>query len=363
MSEKHVSLFYQQGSSDKEYHIFLRKKGSGYVVDIQYGRRGNSLTCSTKTPSPVDLDKATAIFDSQVHAKKLKGYSEAAGQAPYVGSDKEDKITGILPQLLNNVEEEQLESLFKDDTYCLQEKKDGKRILIRKQDGSVEAINRKGLLVGFPAGISTALSQLPGSFLLDGELIGETIWFFDVLEYAGTDFRKTPYGQRYQILCTTLAALDGEGSCVRVVDAIFGTPEKRKAFKELKALGVEGVVFKNVHSLYKAGRPASGGDMLKFKFTQTCTVQVSGLNEKGKRSVYVQALDGKELVDVGKVTVLPNFEVPKIGTLVEVEYLYRHVHGALYQPVFLGVRDDLDGPDQVKTLKIKEGVEVDEEDS
>ena len=301
------------------------------------------------------------IFDKQVHEKRLKGYTEGEGQAPYVGSDKEQKITGVLPQLLNNVEEEQLETLFKDPTYCLQEKKDGKRILFRKQGGNVEAINRKGLLVGFPSGIAGILSSIPDDFLFDGELIGETIWFFDILELAGTSFRKTPYGQRYEVLRNALAALDGEGAYVRVVEATFGTPGKRAAFKALKTQGVEGVVFKNVNSFYKPGRPASGGDQLKFKFKATCTAQVSAMNEKGKRSVYIQALDGKNLVDVGKVTVLPNFGIPKIGAIIEVCYLYRHIHGALYQPIYLGERDDKDYPDDVKTLKVKEGVEIDEE--
>ena len=363
--EKHVALYFKEGTSDKEYHVHLVKKGPGYVVSIEYGRRGSSLTSSQKTPKPVDLDKAGAIFDAAVHAKQLKGYTTGTGQAPYVGSDKEQKITGILPQLLNNIEEEELEKYFKDSNFCLQEKKDGKRILFRRQGGTLEAINRKGLLVGFPSCIQDTLLSIPDDFVLDGELIGETIFFFDLLEFSGTDFRSSPYTQRYQTLQSALAsiALEDAASPVKLVVTAFGSAEKKQAFNILKAQGVEGVVFKNVYSFYKAGRPASKGDQLKFKFKQTCTVQVSGHNEKGKRSVYIQALDGKILVDVGKVTILPNFDVPKVGSLVEVEYLYRHVHGALYQPVFLGERDDLDGPDQVSTLKIKEGIEIDEDDS
>jgi len=118
--EKHVALFYKEGTSDKEYHVHLVPKGTGYVVRIEYGRRGSSLTSSDKTPSPVDLDTANAIFDKQVHEKKLKGYSEGAGQAPYVGSDKEDKISGYLPQLLNPIDDALVEYYFKNKTYCLQ---------------------------------------------------------------------------------------------------------------------------------------------------------------------------------------------------------------------------------------------------
>lgn len=356
----HVALYYKEGTSDKEYHVHLLQSGKLYLVNIEYGRRGSSLTSASKTPKPVDLDKAVAIFVKQVHEKKLKGYTEGAGQTPYVGGNKEDKITGVLPQLLNNIEEEDLDHYFDDDNYCLQEKKDGKRILLRKQESVCEAINRKGLLVGFPGGIESAMLQIPGNFLADGELIGETIYLFDILEYAGTDLRKEEYRQRYDVLCSTMA---GKTLPLRVVEAVFTAPTKRHAFALYKEQGVEGVVFKRVDKPYKPGRPASKGDQLKFKFTNTCTCQVSALNEKGKRSVYIQMLDGNQLVDVGKVTVLPNFDVPKIGAYVEIKYLYRHVHGALYQPVYLGERDDLDQPDQISTLKIKEGIDIDEEDS
>jgi|SRR5665213_490075 len=362
--EKHVALYSQEGKSNKEYHVHLIKKQNGYHVSIEYGRRGSSLTCSSKTPVPLDLDKATALFDSQVHSKKLKGYCEEAGKAPYVGSDKENKITGVLPQLLNNIDEEDLDDYFDDPNYCMQEKKDGKRILFRKsaQLSEVEAINRKGLLVGFPTSIAGALESVSGSWLLDGELIGETIWFFDALELSGSSLLGSPYHQRYKLLASNVSILDGEGSPIRLVETSFTSQEKRKRFKALKKQGVEGVVFKKLDAIYKPGRPSSGGDQLKFKFTNTCTCQVAGDTEKGKRSVYIQMLDGKEKVDVGKVTVLPNFNVPKVGALVEIKYLYRHVHGALYQPIYLGERDDLEQADQVSTVKVKEGIEDEEEE-
>ncbi|MGC1582601.1 MAG: hypothetical protein WA766_14025 [Candidatus Acidiferrales bacterium] len=364
MSEKHVALYYKEGSSDKEYHVHLVKQGSGYIVRIEYGRRGSSLTSSSKTPNPISLDAANKIFDAQMHAKKLKGYTEGAGQTPYVGGDKENKITGILPQLLNNIEEDELETYFEDFNYCLQEKKDGKRILLRRQKGIVEAINRKGLLVGFPAEIAIALEEIPSDFIFDGELIGETIWLFDALEYAGTDLRPRSYEQRYLQLSQALSQSSTKlCSSIKLVATTFDTPGKQNAFETLRSQGVEGVVFKNINAPYKAGRPASKGDQLKFKFTNTCTCQVSALNDKGKRSVYIQMRDGKKLVDVGKVTILPNFSVPEVGTLVEVKYLYQHIHGALYQPVYLGERDDLNKPDQVATLKVKEGLEDDDSES
>jgi bifunctional non-homologous end joining protein LigD len=358
-TEHHVALFYNEGTADKEYHVHLTNENDGWYVRFEYGRRGSSLTAGIKM-SAATKEAATEVFTQLVHSKKLKGYCEEEGQAPYVGSDKENKITGVLPQLLNNIEEEDLDEYFNDPNYCMQEKKDGKRILFRRSNGIIEAINRKGLLVGFPEAIAQSLGKVKKDFLFDGELIGEIIWLFDCLEYANTDVRNKPYEERYDILSSVISTLDVEGSCIRLVASSIGTSSKKIAFKAFKEKGVEGVVFKKFDAPFKPGRPSSGGDQLKFKFTNMCTCRVAGPTKKGKRSVYIQMLDGKTLVDVGKVTVLPNFDIPKTGMLVEVQYLYRHVHGALYQPVYLGVRDDIDKPDQVKTLKVKEGIDEDE---
>ena len=362
--EKHVALFYKEGTSDKEYHVHLVPKGTGYVVRIEYGRRGSSLTSSDKTPSPVDLDKANAIFDKQVHEKKLKGYSEGAGQAPYVGSDKEDKISGYLPQLLNPIDDALLEYYLKNKTYCLQEKKDGKRIILKRSGTVIEAINRKGLYVGFAESIQQAAQALQGDYVIDGEMVGETYYAFDILaagkKGASKDTTQLPYEERYDILSELL---EEANAAIQVVPAAFTEAKKRLLLQSLREKGAEGVVLKDLTSLYVPGRPASKGPQIKYKFTQTCTCIVTGVNEKGKRSVYIACLDGPITVEVGKVTILPNFPVPKVGTLVEVKYLYRHVHGALYQPIYLGERDDIDQADQVSTLKIKEGVDLDDEES
>ena len=38
---KSTSLYYREGSSDKEYHVRLEAKGEGFVVNIAFGRRGS----------------------------------------------------------------------------------------------------------------------------------------------------------------------------------------------------------------------------------------------------------------------------------------------------------------------------------
>lgn len=362
-----MALYYKEGHSDKEYHVHLLQSGAGgYKVRIEYGRRGQSLTSSEKTPSEVDFDEANSIFEGLVHQKKLKGYTEAAGQAPYVGSDKADKISGILPQLLNPIDNEELKKLLKDDDWCMQEKKDGKRLLLRKtgKTGS-EAINRKGLFIAVSEAVAEEAKTIKGTFLLDGEIIGETFWAFDLLEFSGTNYRMETYKTRYEKLKNLL---NYGGEKIKVVPTAFTTQDRISEFKRLKKEGVEGVVFKRLDSIYKAGRPTSKvdkGDMLKFKFKHTASFIVMGPGPKGKRSVYMGLYEDNtnNIKTVGKVTVLPNFAVPANGSVVEVEYLYAYPEGAVYQPIYLGERDDIDTSACVMSqLKFKK-VEIDEEES
>jgi bifunctional non-homologous end joining protein LigD len=68
---------------------------------------------------------------------------------------------------------------------------------------------------------------------------------------------------------------------------------------------------------------------------------VSNLNDK--RSVGLRLLNGNGWIPVGNVTIPPNFKVPVVGEVVECRYLYGFKESnALYQPVYLGVRKDVE---------------------
>lgn len=361
MPEKHVEYFYKEGKSDKVYRIHLNEQfNDKWSVTFEYGRRGSSLTKRDKLQK-VPYETAKELFDEMCHERELKGYTQEAGVKPYVGSDKEGKISGELPQLLTDAEDNELEQFLTDDAWGMQEKIDGKRIIIRQKDHVIEAINRKGLIVAIPEGIVSELSEIDLNFVMDGELVGDVYKVFDLLSYRDINLKKQSFKYRFTQLEELLTEYIEDSKVIVLVLVRWTEKQKRKLFDKLKAEGAEGVVFKKLDSIYKAGRPNSGGDQRRYKWKARATVQILGMHEKGKRSAYIQALDGKELVDVGKVTILPNFDLPKPGDIVEVEYLYRHVHGALYQPIYLGVREDKDLPDDVKTLKVKQGVEIEEE--
>jgi len=363
MQEEHAHLFYREGSSDKVYQAHLVKEGSGFVVRFEFGRRGQTLQTGAKTASPVPYDKAKAIYDKLVKEKSQKGYTPDESGKAYVGTSKEEQVSGVLPQLLNPIEEKELEPFFKGGNFWMQEKFDGRRMMLQKlPNGTIQAINRKGLIVGFPAVIQEAATAIDAnSFILDGEAVGEIYHVFDCLEINGHDITGDSYVGRYKAARILTGAIE---TAIQLVDFYMSPSEKRKAFDRLRAAKAEGVVFKDFSSTYHAGRPNSGGPQVKFKFYATCSAFVQE-QIPGKRSVRLSLLDEyNHYVPVGKVTIPANYEIPAVGRIVEVRYLYAYPGGALYQPIYQGERDDIDR-DACRTtqLKFKQTTNSDEEDA
>lgn len=342
-----ATLYYRNGSSDKEYRAWIEGAGDGYVVNFAYGRRGSSLTTGTKTQAPVDRAKAQVIFDRLVGEKQSKGYVASEDGTPYQHSDK--VVSGLLPQLLNPIGEDELAVLLADPHWTLQEKFDGKRMMLRVGETGVEAINKLGLVVGVAAPIAAAAATLPAGTVLDGEVVGERFWAFDLLADGGADLTAQPYRQRHAAL---VALLYGADPTLTAVGSWHDPQDKADQLAALRERNAEGAVFKHLQAPYTAGRPASGGLQRKFKFVATASVRVAAVN--GKRSVAVELLDGQTWAPVGNVTIPPNRDVPAVGDVVEVRYLYAIAGGSLFQPVYLGVRDDIEpGECVVGQLKLK----------
>jgi bifunctional non-homologous end joining protein LigD len=101
-------------------------------------------------------------------------------------------------------------------------------------------------------------------------------------------------------------------------------------------------VFKRLDGSYLPGKPNSGGSQLKHKFYATLSAVVSKTNGT-KRSVELRLLNREGWNQVGNVTIPPNFSIPQAGEIVEVRYLYAfRESNALYQPVYLGPRQDVE---------------------
>jgi bifunctional non-homologous end joining protein LigD len=347
MKSEQITLYFKQGTSDKIYQASIEQVGDdSFVVNFAYGRRGSTLTTGTKTPTPVDYAFAKKAYDKLVKSKTSKGYVPGEETSQYVHTDADVKDTGIRCQLLNFIEESEVAEFISDKNWWMQEKHDGKRMLIHKTD-TLKAINRKGFEIGAPDTILNSASKVEQSYLVDGEAVGEKLFVFDILELNGTDIRPEPYKQRLSYL-EKLSLSDS----IVVVETAKTKVKKQQLYDRLKASGTEGVVFKKHSAPYTAGRPNSGGNQLKFKFYATATVIVTKIN--AKRSVAIAVIADDKPVNVGNVTIPSNQEIPTVNSIIEVRYLYAYKEGNLYQSTYLGIRDDMDLEDcPISQLKYK----------
>ena len=352
-----ANLYYKEGVSDKVYHATIEDISNGYVVNFSYGRRGGALKTGSKTQNPTNLEDAKTIFNNLVKEKTSKGYrfveNANPSEIPVVSDDLPDTPNEIQCVLLNPISQDEAEKLIDDDNWALQHKLDGVRFMLGKEKtkASPYGINRKGKRVSIPTVIWNVVDKFDDNFLIDGELIGENFHVFDILEFRGECLRKTSLIERMKYLKTLFKYISSEN--------IIHTPlyldkkEKREVYEDLLKTNKEGVVFKHIDAHYNIGRPASGGNYLKYKFYSTCSCVVTDINKK--RSAAIGLYKGKKLVKAGNVTIPVNFDVPNVGEVVEVKYLYaRKQSGSLYQPIYLGTRTDISKEECQQTqLKFK----------
>lgn len=336
-----ITLFFRNDSSDKEYRIHLKERDAGWIVEIQFGKRGSNLRAALKTKDPLEFAAAKKAYD-KILAEQLKdAYTPSETGRAYQDTPREKEFTGVGLQLLNPIEEKDFDKCVKGDEWMLEEKFDGERLAMRLKDGVVEGINRSGIRVAVPKHFEQALlASGATSCLIDGEGLGDRYAAFDIMELDGGDLRGLGAKSRKAILDKLVAKLPEE-SFIRVETA-FTEADKQALHDLVKAREGEGVVAKRVDSIYEPGRPNSGGNQLKRKFLESATVQVLG-HHKTKRSVSVGTCDASgKVVDRGSVTIPTNHQIPGVGSIVEVIYMnVAGLGGALYQPIYKGPRTDV----------------------
>jgi bifunctional non-homologous end joining protein LigD len=362
---RRVELFFQEGSSDKLYIASLVDDGGGkFSVLVEWGRRGSTLNKGSKAVG-TPRAKAERELAKVIGEKTKKGYQEIsaavapAAVAPPVGEGSASRVastgrkrTGQAAQLLNAVEDHALEALFDDGAWLAQPKLDGTRILAHVGSDSLVITNRAGQHSSAPREILEVLADAPKGTVLDGELVstksGTTYWVFDLLQHGTADLRTKGYLDRYQELD---ALVDELRDPVRLVPAAATPSDKRALYAKLRAARSEGIVFKRRDAPYTAGRPASGGAQLKYKFVKTCDVV---LTANAGNAYQMAVWHSGELREIGKVFAgTTNASRRQIDELIAsgerpvaiVEYLYATEDDNLFQPVFLGLRDDKEAED------------------
>jgi len=377
------TLHNTEGGADKLYRVQVVCDNQTYGVRCDSCRRGNAwVDQGWKHQGLATLEEAVKKAEAVMKGKVKGGYkitgsfenTEALGtaegpQAP-VGISQEAKArTGFRPQLLNSIEEAEAEQLILDDRWVMEEKKDGRRRSIQEDQNGLTGINKLGEAVPVEHEMAEAARTMFGTsgFLVDGEIIGDTLHAFDLLQVGegkGGDLREMGYMARKERLGLFAKFHPAVAGSISVVQTHVGREAKRKAFDALKTANAEGVVFKLKDAPFKEGRPNSNGDQRKYKFTATATFICCG-TKPGKRSIRLGILDKDGNVqDMGFCTIPANHEIPADQTLVEVRYLYAFPNGGkLHQPCYLGERDDIRYEEAViEQLKFKPTGETDGDD-
>lgn len=359
-----TTLYNRQGGSDKVYQVTIDPiTATTSIVTFAYGRRGGTLATGTKTPEPVRHPIAADIAAKLIRSKQAGGYTIATdGQtAPAIAPPVSTAPTAepTLPMLLNSISDLEMTKLLLNDRYCAQQKFDGKRMTLTLTSqggrGVVTAVNKRGLPCGFPATVQRAMLGLDHLCVIDGEMVGDTFHAFDLLNINNIDIRHCPYSERFNRLYDLLTD-DGDynPAYLNCVDSEDDYASKQALLDQLRADNAEGIVFKDLTAPWSSSRPSTGGPALKFKFTATASFIVGSVST-GKRSVELILYEDQARVrGVGAVTIPPNHSIPPFDSIVEVRYLYAFPGGCVFQPVYLGPRDDVTPQEcHISQLKLK----------
>jgi bifunctional non-homologous end joining protein LigD len=238
----------------------------------------------------------------------------------------------------------------------MQVKHDGERRIAGVENGVVVASNRRGQGVTLHPAIAAELLHVyrdylgEKDFLLDGEDMGDCFIVFDVIKWAGTDVRELSYANRFGWV---LDANIWSPFQYSVGPILLDEPVWPSAVVDEDVDGdnhfEEGIILRDAGAAYTAGRPNSGGPIIKLKNVASATVVASQRNGS-KRSIEMALGD----LPIGNVTIPPNYDIPEPGELIEVEYLYAYRRGCLYQPVYKGPRPDKEFPDAYDSLRWKD---------
>jgi bifunctional non-homologous end joining protein LigD len=352
MQDEHITLHFKQGSADKVYKASIERlekdpDNCGWVVNFAYGRRGKPLKTGTKTPKPLLYEGALVIYDKLITTKMSKGYTPDPSGKKFYASGNAPKITGWLPQLLNEVYKKDLVSVFAQfaPNVWVQTKHNGERRGVLIDDIKITPANRKGLETTIDPKIMESLAKLVAvdgvQFILDTEDMGDHLVIFDLIVPV-EDEKPLTFEERADMLIL----LDLGIQHLKIVELRVDVPQKMASYVALKNFvqraeenNEEGVVIRDGNSIYTPGKPNSGGTALKLKFWKSATCIVESVHPT-KRSIGLGMYPQGDH-PVGNCTIPANHEIPNVGDLVEIRYLYAYRGGSLYQPIYEGIRNDL----------------------
>jgi bifunctional non-homologous end joining protein LigD len=149
---------------------------------------------------------------------------------------------------------------LEDPSYVMQELLVGKRVLI-KNTAVTTALDQHGQIFALSNRIIQSADEIGVPFLIDGIIVDNWFYAFDLLSLNFRDCRASPYRDRYDRLYNLI----GQGSgAIELLESYGRTAEKSAEYDRLKQTDAEGVVFKRTDAPYTPGEP-----QLKFTFAAT----------------------------------------------------------------------------------------------
>jgi ATP-dependent DNA ligase len=228
-----------------------------------------------------------------------------------------------LPKYLNN------------PNFVFEQKLDGHRLILSYTDPDYPpaTITRGGTPYSrrLPKALTSWRPSMP--LVLDGELVGDTYWVFDILRFGGTDLVHHSLHDRRVFLEQLFTT---KNLPFKLVPQAKTKTQKALLASTALAKHYEGIMVKDVHLKYFGGRSKA---FLKAKFVTTADVIVTEVRDDGKESCALGAYNDKGEIVVGRTSLIGKCDV-KVGDVVEVRYLYLGANSRLYQPTLLKKRTD-----------------------
>jgi len=208
----------------------------------------------------------------------------------------------VRPMLLTAITSGEFLERCHDNDWVLQEKMDGVRatVVVRSETtGVVYSRSGRTRAIDFDAP-----TPLPAGSILDGERVGDTYHFFDLLAH---EHDTSPYHERLARLYANRAAVSAiaePGRRALVVTTAATIVRKLETALAVQRAGGEGVVLKNLHGVY---RPATrSADVVKHKFVRSVACRILASREGGKNNLVLGCWDPDvaDWVKVGLVSAL-----------------------------------------------------------
>lgn len=225
-------------------------------------------------------------------------------------------------------------ALVMDDEWVMEQKLDGHRVLVLVLHSGLQTLNRNGVpyTKGFPESAHKLATDhfRPGD-IIDGELVGDEYWAFDMLRTGVRDATMMEYVERRQHLKAH--------QYPNTLPMARTTEEKARLMRRIRTEGGEGVVAKHLYAPYEKG--IRSNKMLKVKYVKTIDCIVTEVDRNGKEAIGLGVMGEDGLTEIGACSMLGKGTVA-VGDVVMVRYLYAlHPEAPrLYQPTFLTKRDD-----------------------